>query len=163
MTRTILIRRSTKSANALFPTRGMPNVIALMATSTEGCADRKTASKRATAPPAECPTTVTESAWNSARAVFTLARMTSAVLLVGQRLDRSLIYGCGHGLFLFVHHASVHFDARWYAGEEDGIQWSLGHRGFGKAEITRLISSCIAKKKPVRLTKDARQSPGAQQ
>jgi len=34
-----------------------------------------------------------------------------------------------------MHHASVRFDARWYTREEDGVEWFLGHRGFGKAEI----------------------------
>ena len=59
--------------------------------------------------------------------------MTSAVLLERQQLDR--IYGWGCGLCLFMHHASVHFDAKRYTGEEDGIEWFLGHRGIGKAEI----------------------------
>jgi hypothetical protein len=36
---------------------------------------------------------------------------------------------------LFMHHASVRFDARWYTGEEDGVQSFLGHRGLGKTGI----------------------------
>lgn len=47
----------------------------------------------------------------------------------------SVIYMSGHRLCLFMRHASVHFDARWYTGEEDGVEWFLGYRGIGKAEI----------------------------